>query len=147
MAMGAGRVDATDPSVVTPDGRLPAADLGKPGVDSADADGLRATFYRMGFNDQEIVALSGAHALGRCHADFSGCEPAPSLLSQPLAPVSGIFPLGGRDWPPCRECSPSADVIGPHVGNIPPRRTRLAPVSGIFPLGGRDWPPCREYFA
>jgi len=26
----------------------------------------------MGFNDQEIVALSGAHALGRCHADRSG---------------------------------------------------------------------------
>jgi cytochrome c peroxidase len=26
----------------------------------------------MGFNDQEIVALSGAHALGRCHTDRSG---------------------------------------------------------------------------
>ncbi len=25
-----------------------------------------------GFNDQEIVALSGAHTLGRCHADRSG---------------------------------------------------------------------------
>jgi hypothetical protein len=25
-----------------------------------------------GFNDQEIVALSGAHALGRCHAENSG---------------------------------------------------------------------------
>ena len=31
-------------------------------------------FYRMGFNDQEIVALSGAHALGRCHADRSGFD-------------------------------------------------------------------------
>ena len=29
-------------------------------------------FYRMGFNDREIVALSGAHALGRCHPDASG---------------------------------------------------------------------------
>jgi cytochrome c peroxidase len=28
----------------------------------------------MGFNDQEIVALSGAHALGRCHGDRSGFE-------------------------------------------------------------------------
>jgi cytochrome c peroxidase len=28
----------------------------------------------MGFNDQEIVALSGAHALGRCHTDRSGYE-------------------------------------------------------------------------
>ena len=26
----------------------------------------------MGFNDQEIVALSGAHSLGRCHPDASG---------------------------------------------------------------------------
>lgn len=26
----------------------------------------------MGFNDQEIVALSGAHALGRCHITASG---------------------------------------------------------------------------
>jgi cytochrome c peroxidase len=28
----------------------------------------------MGFNDQEIVALSGAHALGRCHSNRSGFE-------------------------------------------------------------------------
>jgi cytochrome c peroxidase len=26
------------------------------------------------FNDQEIVALSGAHAMGRCHTDRSGFE-------------------------------------------------------------------------
>lgn len=26
------------------------------------------------FNDQEIVALIGAHALGRCHTDRSGFE-------------------------------------------------------------------------
>lgn len=29
-------------------------------------------FGRMGFGDREIVALSGAHALGRCHATASG---------------------------------------------------------------------------
>jgi len=29
-------------------------------------------FYRQGFNDQEIVALSGAHTVGRAHADRSG---------------------------------------------------------------------------
>lgn len=33
-----------------------------------------------GFNDQEIVALSGAHALGRCHADRSGYVSAPQSL-------------------------------------------------------------------
>ncbi|PFH53706.1 class II peroxidase [Amanita thiersii Skay4041] len=60
-----GRIDgfATD---ATPDGRLPDA--------SQASDHLRAIFYRMGFNDQEIVALSGAHALGRCHSDRSGFE-------------------------------------------------------------------------
>lgn len=64
---GAGRVDALDPSAVTPDGRLPNADSGPKGADKSDADHLRTVFYRMGFDDQEIVALSGAHALGRCH--------------------------------------------------------------------------------
>ncbi|KAH9963898.1 heme peroxidase [Russula dissimulans] len=50
----------------TPDGRLPDA--------SQAQDHLRAIFYRMGLNDQEIVALAGAHALGRCHPDRSGYE-------------------------------------------------------------------------
>lgn len=65
----AGRVDSMDPSDVTPDGRLPNAYNGSA---EKDVGHLRDVFYRMGFNDQEIVALSGAHALGRCHADASG---------------------------------------------------------------------------
>ncbi|KAI6786027.1 uncharacterized protein J7T54_006366 [Emericellopsis cladophorae] len=60
-----GREDR-DVSYCTPDGRLPDATQG--------SDHLRNIFYRMGFNDQEIVALSGAHALGRCHTDRSGFE-------------------------------------------------------------------------
>lgn len=66
-----GRVDEMDPSAVTPDGRLPDADKGD-GPGPKTRAGLREVFNRMGFNDQEIVALSGAHALGRCHADASG---------------------------------------------------------------------------
>jgi cytochrome c peroxidase len=66
-----GRVDEMDPSKVTPDGRLPDADKGDH-AGPKTAQGLRDVFYRMGFGDQEIVALSGAHALGRCHADASG---------------------------------------------------------------------------
>ncbi|KAK3300340.1 heme peroxidase [Chaetomium fimeti] len=59
----AGRQDK-DVAACTPDGRLP---------DAAQAqDHLRNIFYRMGFNDQEIVALAGAHALGRCHSNRSG---------------------------------------------------------------------------
>jgi len=65
----AGRVDSTSPSDVTPDGRLPNAANGSV---EKDVGHLRGVFSRMGFNDQEIVALSGAHALGRCHADASG---------------------------------------------------------------------------
>ncbi|CAH0001061.1 unnamed protein product [Clonostachys byssicola] len=60
-----GRSDR-DVAACTPDGRLPDATQG--------SDHLRNIFNRMGFNDQEIVALSGAHALGRCHRDRSGFD-------------------------------------------------------------------------
>lgn len=59
-----GRSDAPNGEACPPDGRLPDA--------SKDSKHLRAIFNRMGFNDQEIVALSGAHALGKCHTDRSG---------------------------------------------------------------------------
>lgn len=36
----------------------------------------RDIFYRMGFTDKEIVALSGAHSLGRAHPDRSGFDGA-----------------------------------------------------------------------
>ncbi len=49
-----GRVDALDPSDVTPDGRLPNADVGPAGSDPDDAAHLRTIFNRMGFNDQEV---------------------------------------------------------------------------------------------
>lgn len=59
-----GRTDFTNDDELPPRGRLPDGAKG--------ADHLRHIFYRMGFNDQEIVALSGAHNLGRCHSDRSG---------------------------------------------------------------------------
>ncbi|KAJ8612286.1 hypothetical protein MRB53_037496 [Persea americana] len=61
-----GRTDYVDDSKLPPRGRLPDATQG--------ADHVRFVFGRMGFNDQEIVALSGAHNLGRCHSDRSGFE-------------------------------------------------------------------------
>ncbi|KAK1141537.1 heme peroxidase [Aspergillus melleus] len=60
-----GRQDK-DVAACTPDGRLPDA--------TKDHKHVRDIFYRMGFNDQEIVALMGAHALGRAHADRSGFD-------------------------------------------------------------------------
>ena len=61
-----GRTDYVDDSKLPPRGRLPDAAQG--------SDHIRHIFYRMGFNDQEIVALSGAHNLGRCHTANSGFE-------------------------------------------------------------------------
>ncbi|KAK7744769.1 hypothetical protein SLS62_010072 [Diatrype stigma] len=61
-----GRSDFADDSRVPPRGRLPDGAQG--------ADHLRHVFYRMGFDDREIVALSGAHNLGRCHASRSGFD-------------------------------------------------------------------------
>ncbi|GAA5913898.1 hypothetical protein JCM6882_004390 [Rhodosporidiobolus microsporus] len=63
-----GRTDFADESKCPPRGRLP---------DGAQAaDHVRHVFYRMGFTDQEIVALIGAHSLGRCHSTRSGFEGA-----------------------------------------------------------------------
>jgi len=53
-----------DDARFSPDGRLPDGDK--------HAQHLRDIFYRMGFDDRGIVALSGAHAVGRCHTDRSG---------------------------------------------------------------------------
>lgn len=67
-----GRSDR-QPAACAPDGRFPNATKG--------AARLREIFGRMGFNDQEIVALSGAHALGRCHTDgLVSPVPGPSPL-------------------------------------------------------------------
>ncbi|XP_074312093.1 L-ascorbate peroxidase 2, cytosolic-like isoform X2 [Silene latifolia] len=51
-----------------PEGRLPDAKKG--------SDHLREVFHRMGLSDKDIVALSGAHTLGRCHKERSGFEGA-----------------------------------------------------------------------
>lgn len=64
----AGRTDSSAPTTV-PDGRLPDADKGS---SPKTVDHIRAIFGRMGFTDREMVALIGAHAIGRCHTDASG---------------------------------------------------------------------------
>lgn len=62
----AGRKDAADGKKIVEDGRLPDASQG--------SEHIRDIFYRMGFNDRDIVALSGAHTVGRCHTDRSGYD-------------------------------------------------------------------------
>lgn len=93
-----GRVDEMDPSTVTPDGRLPDADKGD-GPGKKTQKGLRDVFYRMGFGDREIVALSGAHALGRCHADASGYV-GPWSGTPLLFNNSYFVLLKGLEWTP-----------------------------------------------
>jgi Peroxidase/Ankyrin repeats (3 copies) len=61
-----GRTDAKDASACPAIGRLPDATQG--------ADHLRAVFGRMGFDDKDIVALSGAHTVGSCHRLRSGFD-------------------------------------------------------------------------
>lgn len=64
-----GRIDVESGVTSPPDGRLPDADKGSR---VSTIQHLRDIFYRMGMTDAEIVALSGAHAMGRCHTDRSG---------------------------------------------------------------------------
>lgn len=69
-----GRVDAESAEQCSPEGNLPDAEpadgmYGGEGGTASTADPkpeghLRKVFYRMGMNDEEIVALSGAHSLG-----------------------------------------------------------------------------------
>lgn len=53
---------------------FPASGAAAPFGDGAKtpAEHLRNVFHRMGLTDQDIVALSGAHTLGRARPDRSG---------------------------------------------------------------------------
>jgi cytochrome c peroxidase len=76
---------------VPANGRLPDAAQG--------AAHVRAVFGRMGFDDAEMVALIGAHALGRCHMDRSGYDgpwsPSPTMFSNDF-----YQQLIGQKWVP-----------------------------------------------
>ncbi|XXG87064.1 hypothetical protein AAC387_Pa11g1848 [Persea americana] len=82
-----GRVDVIGPEQCPDEGRLP--DAGPP----SPAGHLRDVFYRMGLNDKEIVALSGAHTLGRSRPERSGWGKPESKYTKdgPGAP-------GGQSW-------------------------------------------------
>lgn len=51
----------------------------------------------MGFNDQEIVALIGAHTLGRCHSDRSGFD-GPWTFSPTAFSNSYFLEITNRKW-------------------------------------------------
>ncbi|CAJ1338777.1 unnamed protein product [Effrenium voratum] len=65
-----GRLDAKDhhEGATSAAGRLPDGDK--------DSQHIRNIFQPKGFDDKDIVALSGAHTVGSCHAERSGFEGA-----------------------------------------------------------------------
>lgn len=100
-----GRCETSEANECPKEGNLPNANGlgGSPGA----AQHLRDVFHRMGFTDQEIVALSGAHTLGRAFADRSGVCPEKSNKGNKFTTSGccarldghpGIGMSGGRAW-------------------------------------------------
>jgi len=114
IAMRYGRVDGPDAAACSPQGNLPDAEPndkgvygGAGGTASTEAkepgDHLRKVFYRMGMNDKEIVALSGAHTLGRAWKDRSGLGADKTKFTDGSATVrndgkAGCGKAGGSSW-------------------------------------------------
>ncbi|CAN6248675.1 unnamed protein product [Urochloa humidicola] len=82
-----GRVDVTGPEQCPPEGKLPDAGPSSP------ADHLREVFYRMGLDDKDIVALSGAHTLGRSRPERSGWGKPETKYTK-----NGPGAPGGQSW-------------------------------------------------
>ncbi|KAG5601247.1 hypothetical protein H5410_032617 [Solanum commersonii] len=82
-----GRMDVSVPEQCPEEGRLP--DAGPP----SPAAHLRDVFYRMGLNDKEIVALSGAHTLGRSRPERSGWGKPETKYTK-----DGPGVPGGQSW-------------------------------------------------
>jgi L-ascorbate peroxidase len=91
-----GREDCPKEELKAADGVLPAGAAPWPNSAISPAEHLREVFYRQGFNDQEIVALSGAHTLGRAFHNRSGLgKESTKYTSQCPA---GVKTIGGSSW-------------------------------------------------
>lgn len=109
-----GRVDATGPEMCSPEGNLPDGEAGPNGMyggtsgtapteDPMPEGHLRKVFYRMGFNDEEIVALSGAHTFGRAYKDRSGLGAEKTKFTDGATQVradgkEAKYTPGGSSW-------------------------------------------------
>lgn len=90
-----GRRDARTEEDCPPEGNLPAAGHPFPDGSASPADHIRRVFYRMGFNDQEIVALSGGHTIGRSRPERSGWGKESTKYTK-----DGPGTPGGQSWTP-----------------------------------------------
>jgi L-ascorbate peroxidase len=113
-----GRIDVTAATFCSPEGNLPDGNPGQDGnfggsggtkstQDPSAAGHLKKVFYRMGLDNIDIVALSGAHTFGRAYKDRSGegqvqTKYTDGNFAQPLA--DGTFTTdytpGGSSWTP-----------------------------------------------
>jgi L-ascorbate peroxidase len=91
-----GRRDAATEEDCVPEGRLPAGE-GPDWPEKAKTaqEHLRNVFYRMGLDDKDIVALSGAHTLGRAKPDRSGFGKEVTKYTK-----DGPGTPGGSSWTP-----------------------------------------------
>lgn len=126
-----GRKDALVIEDAAPDGRLPDAAQG--------AKHLRDVFghMRMGFSDQEIVALCGAHTVGACHPDRSGFE-GPWTANEKVFDNSYFVDLLNKKWEEEKVESTGNLQFGNHDGGV---ATMMLPadMSLLSDEGFRPW--------
>ena len=102
-------VDSDDRIKKIEEGRLPDGSKGEHHV--------RAVFKRMGFqDDEEMVALSGAHAVGRCHVGNSGFE-GPWTFSPTVFTNEYYKLLLGLEWEGKEQGAKIEGLLGWKEGN------------------------------
>jgi L-ascorbate peroxidase len=95
-----GRVDGVPTELAPPPFGLPGVCTG--GEDAAKH--LKEVFYKYDMNDKDIVALSGAHTLGRAFKDRSGTVaegsmgPFTSYTTRGCPFMANSLTAGGRSW-------------------------------------------------